>query len=87
MNAKNEKLWFRAKTDGWGWTPATWEGWAIVVGYVVSLAAWMLYYFLSRPVMADANLVIEPVMTVLVATTGLVAICMLKGERPDDLDY
>ena len=26
---KNKRVWFRAKTMGWGWYPATWEGWLI----------------------------------------------------------
>jgi hypothetical protein len=32
-----QKLWFRAKRYGYGWTPATWQGWA------VTLAALGLY--------------------------------------------
>lgn len=79
-----ERLWFRANPYGWGWIPATWEGWAVVVGYVVSLAAWMLYYFLGRPIVFGPDVVIEPMMTVLVATAGLVAVCMLQGERLDE---
>jgi hypothetical protein len=23
-------LWFKAKTYGWGWTPATWQGWMVI---------------------------------------------------------
>ncbi len=25
-----KRLWFRAKTYGWGWTPSSWQGWLIV---------------------------------------------------------
>ena len=32
-----EKLWFAAKRYGYGWYPATWEGWAVTLGYVVLL--------------------------------------------------
>jgi hypothetical protein len=24
-------LWFKRKLYGWGWTPATWQGWLVVV--------------------------------------------------------
>jgi hypothetical protein len=30
------KLWFRAKRYGYGWTPATWQGW-LVVGIAIFL--------------------------------------------------
>lgn len=25
-----QPIWFKRKTHGWGWTPATWQGWAIL---------------------------------------------------------
>lgn len=28
---KTRALWFKAKLYGWGWYPATWQGWAITV--------------------------------------------------------
>lgn len=31
------KLWFKAKTYGWGWTPSSWEGWLVVVLYLFSV--------------------------------------------------
>jgi hypothetical protein len=31
------KLWFKAKTYGYGWVPCTWEGWAVTIGYIVLL--------------------------------------------------
>lgn len=27
--------WFRPKTFGFGWTPVTWEGWAVTLGAVL----------------------------------------------------
>jgi hypothetical protein len=32
-------LWFRPKTIGFGWTPATWEGWLVTVLAVAAAAA------------------------------------------------
>ncbi len=26
-------LWFRAKRYGWGWYPATWQGWVVLAVY------------------------------------------------------
>ena len=32
-----EKNWFKRKKFGWGWVPATWQGFAIVFIYVVAV--------------------------------------------------
>jgi antibiotic biosynthesis monooxygenase (ABM) superfamily enzyme len=29
--------WFKRKLYGWGWTPAKWQGWAVVLAFVVFL--------------------------------------------------
>ncbi len=28
------KYWFKAKNYGWGWYPATWQGWLILAGFI-----------------------------------------------------
>ena len=34
----NEKIiWFKRKRYGWGWTPCTWQGWLVVVIYVIGV--------------------------------------------------
>jgi len=32
------RYWFRPKRYGYGATPVTWEGWALVAGFVVIVA-------------------------------------------------
>ncbi len=36
------RYWFAAKEYGWGWFPATWEGWAVTGVFVLSVVAWAL---------------------------------------------
>ncbi len=31
--------WFRPKTFGFGWSPATWEGWAVTAAVVAVIVA------------------------------------------------
>lgn len=31
---KSKPRWFKAKLYGWGWYPATWQGWAITAAYI-----------------------------------------------------
>lgn len=34
---KNNKYWFKPKTYGYGATPSSWEGWALTIGFILSL--------------------------------------------------
>jgi hypothetical protein len=31
--------WFRRKSFGWGWSPASWQGWLVTLGGALALAA------------------------------------------------
>ena len=35
MEQNNQKYWFKAKTYGYGWYPATWQGWLIILVYLM----------------------------------------------------
>jgi ABC-type phosphate/phosphonate transport system permease subunit len=75
-----KKLWFRAKKYGWGWTPVTWEGWLVVIIYVLFIS------FRAKEVssMFDTNtsFVFRYFFEVLFSTIPLIIICYLKGEKP-----
>ena len=32
-----KKLWFKAKTYGYGWYPVTWQGWLVLAIYLIGL--------------------------------------------------
>lgn len=38
-NNATSKYWFEAKRYGWGWEPATWQGWLITALYIVLAVA------------------------------------------------
>jgi hypothetical protein len=40
----NKKYWFKAKTYGYGWYPATWQAWLILLAYLIVLVA-LIYIF------------------------------------------
>jgi hypothetical protein len=40
----NKKYWFKAKTYGYGWYPATWQGWLILLTYLIVLMS-LMYIF------------------------------------------
>jgi len=34
-----DKLWFKSKSFGWGWTPCSIEGWLVTIGFIIALIA------------------------------------------------
>ncbi len=72
------KLWFRRKKYGYGWYPASWEGWTVLVAFVI----FQVWNFLRLDSTSHSNsdtirpFVIETFLAVLV----LIAICRFTGE-------
>lgn len=73
------KLWFKRKTYGWGWTPSSKEGWLIIVIYCISL---FLFWNLIQYFLFDnfTNLILWPII-VLLLTSTLLFVCYKKGEK------
>ncbi len=72
------KLWFKRKKYGWGWVPASVEGWLVLAVYALFLVGYT--------VLADAkwfkfSSLIFSVVTV-GSSAGLIFICYKKGEAP-----
>ena len=72
---KNNKYWFKAKTYGCGWYPATWQGWLILSVYLVILG--LLVYILQTNV---AKYLVFYFISVFVFTGLLIYISYKKGE-------
>lgn len=73
--------WFKRKRYGWGFTPATWQGWAVVAGYVIVVIA-LVPAFLDAPEAVAAKEAGFFVMLVTAATACLLLISFSKGPRP-----
>ena len=69
------RYWFRAKRYGWGWTPCTWQGWAVLAAFVALLGADAAVFPFRRALPAY-------LAGVGGLTLGLIAVCWAKGERP-----
>ncbi|MFZ3301574.1 MAG: hypothetical protein WA152_02565 [Microgenomates group bacterium] len=74
------KLWFKAKKYGWGWYPASWEGWLVTILYIL----FILYRSnkVSEMFDTESSFVFRYTFEVIFLTTLLVIICYLKGEKP-----
>lgn len=67
------KPWFRRRRFGWGWSPATKEGWGVLLAYILVIFALNA----SLPHAGTAFFA-----GLIIATITLVAICFAKGESP-----
>lgn len=83
--AKQHKtdLWFRNKEYGWGWTPATWQGWTTLLFYfgVLVYASWVFLPH-TRTEALEPKQLLAWLSAVLLVIINLMAIAWLKGERP-----
>jgi hypothetical protein len=78
---KPKKLWFRAKSYGWGWTPSSWQGWLVLILYCFFVTYDFIFTDVPSAVSAQEILLnFFPRFAGL--TFLLIWICYKKGERP-----
>jgi hypothetical protein len=76
------RVWFKAKTYGWGWTPSTWEGWAVTIVDLAAVLGWG-GYLVSHPALATrSDFLLVALLPIIAAAAILIVLCWLKGERP-----
>jgi hypothetical protein len=75
-----QKLWFKNKRYGWGWTPATWQGWLVLVIFLALIIGNVLRLDAARLSTSDALMNILPQNALLVLI--LILICYRTGEKP-----
>jgi len=75
-----EGYWFKAKLYGWGWTPATWQGWLVLVVYVTLIVADFARIEATSQSENDTLFIFLPRMALF--TILLVYISYKKGEKP-----
>ncbi len=75
-----EKLWFKAKRYGWGWTPVTWQGWVSILVFVV-LTFW-IYYPFDQEILSVSDITVRFLLPEAVLVGLLIWLCYKKGEKP-----
>ncbi|MDA1038260.1 MAG: hypothetical protein O2877_01055 [bacterium] len=75
-----EGYWFKAKLYGWGWMPATWEGWLTFLIFIGLMAG--NAYRLEASSLSEAEVIKELIPQTLFLILLLTAICWRTGERP-----
>lgn len=74
-----EKLWFKRKLYGWGWTPATWQGWTST-GLFLSII--FLLSFRVEGISSGKEVFLRFVLPVVALTILFILLAHKKGEKP-----
>lgn len=79
MQKTSNEYWFKRKRYGWGWTPATWQGWLIIATYLGLILMFSLTIDENSP---TREVVFTFILPVTLLTITLLRICYRKGEKP-----
>lgn len=67
-------LWFKAKRYGYGWYPATWQGWMVLCIWIVFFIGAFVRWDIERQTM-------QFLCDALSSTAVLLVVCWLTGEQ------
>lgn len=73
-------FWFKRKLYGWGWTPAKWQGWAIILVFIL-FVLWTGFDLASYKEPTNTQL-FWFFAKLVIAVFILIAICYKTGEKP-----
>lgn len=80
VSTDQKRLWFKRKLYGWGWTPAAWQGWLVLLVYGIVLVCILTEINTESPAAGDILLGVS--LPIMLLTTALIVICYRKGEKP-----
>ena len=78
-----QDYWFKAKLYGWGWVPVKWQGWCVILVYIVLLLTLVISKEKDVPGnnMSGSN-VLTFALPIIILTILLVIVAYNKGEKP-----
>ncbi len=80
INDNPKGYWYRRKMYGWGWTPATWQGWVSLLVYVVGIT--VIFMRVDVDTLSTSDALINITIPIIALTAALIITCYLKGEPP-----
>lgn len=69
--------WFKRKLYGFGWTPATKQGWLVLGAYLILILGFVIY---STPIVSEEETVTKIVLPIAVGTLLFLTIMWRTGE-------
>jgi hypothetical protein len=74
-----QKYWFKRKLYGYGWIPATWQGWLVIAVFVIFIIFQGMMLDLGPEGTTDIVLFSLDLFFTVIA---LLLICKITGEKP-----
>lgn len=74
-----KKFWFKAKTYGYGWYPATWQAWVIMATYILLIGKF--FQIIDKYSHSVSDTLIGMVIPFLLLTILLLFIAYGTGEK------
>lgn len=75
-----KKFWFKVKDYGWGWYPASWQGWLVIAAWV-GVLIW-IFRDIDSTSHSGSDTLIAFFIPLVISVAVLIAICWFTGERP-----
>ena len=75
-----ERKWFVRKRYGWGWQPATWEGWTVLLLFVLS--NFVNIFLVNLNSLSESAQLLELIPWIFFSGALLIGVCVIKGETP-----
>lgn len=72
-----KKYWFKCKLFGWGWTPATWQGWLLTLVYLFIIIGLSLSVDENS---SDKEVYLVVLLPVFILTIAFIRLAHKKGE-------
>lgn len=79
--AKDSEYWFKRRRYGWGWFPVTWQGWLVVIVYLLLIFLSARAFTRAPQESADFEMYMF-ILILALATITLIRIGYVKGPRP-----
>ena len=75
-----KKLWFKRKLYGWGWQPATWQGWLVLAVFILLEVgnAYRLDLMTGPQSDVSTSFIIQTILLIVL----LIVVCLRTGEKP-----
>lgn len=80
INDNPSGYWFKRKIYGWGWTPATWQGWLVLILFIGII---VYNFFLIDQNSHSVSDTMRPfLIRIIILIFLLLIICFKTGEPP-----
>lgn len=78
----DKQYWFKRRRYGWGWFPASWQGWAVFTVFIGVLVVSGLVLLPGAPRNQLTNNVLMFLAIMFTTVLVLIAVALVKGPKP-----